>query len=217
MTKRPFTTKGLRAKEPLELVHSDVCGPFATQARGGYEYYVTFIDDYSRYGYVYLMRRKSETFEKFKEFKTESEKQLGKSLKVLRSDRGGEYLSDEFLGHLIENGILSQLTAPGTPQQNGVAERRNRTLLDMVRSMMSYSTLPLSFWRYALQTACCILNQVPTKSTPRTPYELWKGKKPSLGHMRIWGCPAHILDKDGKKLEPRSKLYIFVGYPKGTK
>ena len=83
MTKRPFTTKGLRAKEPLELLHSDVCGPFAIQARGGYEYYVTFIDDYSSYGYVYLMRRKSETFEKFKEFRTESEKQLAKSLKVL--------------------------------------------------------------------------------------------------------------------------------------
>ena len=89
MTKRPFTTKGLRAKEPLGLIHSDVYGPFATQARGGYEYYVIFIDDYSRYGYVYLMRRKSETFEKFKEFHAETEKQLGKSLKVLRSDRGG--------------------------------------------------------------------------------------------------------------------------------
>ena len=74
MTKRPFTTKGLRAEEPLGLIHSDVCGPFATQARGGYEYYVTFIDDYSRYGYVYLMRRKSEAFEKFKEFHTDTEK-----------------------------------------------------------------------------------------------------------------------------------------------
>ena len=90
MTKRPFTTKGLRAEEPLGLIHSDVCGPFATQARGGYEYYVTFIDDYSRYEYVYLIRRKLEAFEKFKEFHAETEKQLGKNLKVLRSDRGGE-------------------------------------------------------------------------------------------------------------------------------
>ena len=92
MTKRPFTTKGLGAEEPLGLIHSDVCGPFATQARGGYEYYVTFIDDQSRYRYVYLMRRKSKTFEKFKEFRDEAKKQLGKSLKVLGSDRGGEYL-----------------------------------------------------------------------------------------------------------------------------
>ena len=217
MTKRSFGAKGNRAEDLLEIVHTDVCGPMNVKAQGGYEYYVSFIDDYSRFGYVYLMHRKSETFDKFKEFRAEVEKQLGKSIKTLRSDRGGEYLSDDFLGHLIENGILSQLTAPGTPQQNGVAERRNRTLLDMVRSMMSYSTLPLSFWGYALQTACYILNQVPTKSTPRTPYELWKGKKPSLGHMRIWGCPAHVLDKDAKKLEPRSELCMFVGYPKGTK
>ena len=115
MTKRPFTTKGLRAEEPLELIHSDVCRPFATQARGGYEYYVTFIDDYSRYGYVYLMRWKSETFEKYKEFHAEAEKQLGKSLKVLRSDRGGEYLDFKFTDYLIKNRIVFQLTAPGTP------------------------------------------------------------------------------------------------------
>ena len=131
MTKSFFSTKGSRATEPLQLVHSDVCGPVSVQARGGFEYFVTFIDDYSRYGYVYLMQRKSETFGKFKEFLAEAEKQLGKSLKTLRSDRGGEYLNNEFEDYLLEHGIVSQLTAPGTPQQNGVAERRNRTLLDM--------------------------------------------------------------------------------------
>ena len=218
MTKRPFTTKGLRAKEPLELVHSDVCGPFATQARGGYEYYVTFIDDYSRYGYVYLMRRKSETFEKFKEFRTESEKQLGKSLKVLRSDRGGEYMDSEFTDYLIENGIVSQLTAPGTPPQNGVVERRNRTMLDMVRSMMSYSTLPKIFWGYALQTTADILNVVPSKAVQMTPMELWCGRKPSLRHYRIWGCPAHVLSRGKtRKLDSRIEVCLFIGYPKGTR
>ena len=144
MTKRPFSAKGERSKEPLQLVHSDVCGPLSVQARGGYEYFVTFIDDYSRYGYVYLMHKKSDTFGKFKEFMAEAEKQLGKSLKTLRSDRGGEYLDTKFKDHLLEHGILSQLTAPRTPQQNGVAERRNRTLQDMVRSMMSYSSLLMS-------------------------------------------------------------------------
>ena len=116
MTKRPFKTKGYRAKEPLELIHSDVCGPINVKARGGYEYFITFIDDYSRYGYVYLMQRKSETFEKFKEFRAEVENQLGKTLKALRSDRGGEYLDIEFKDYLIENEIISQLTASGTPQ-----------------------------------------------------------------------------------------------------
>ena len=116
MTKRPFSTKGERSKEPLQLVHSDICGPLSVQARCGYEYFVTFIDDYSRYDYVYLMHKKFETFGKFKEFMAEAKKQLGKSLKPLRLDRGGEYLDTEFKDHLLEHGILSQLTALGTPQ-----------------------------------------------------------------------------------------------------
>ena len=115
MTKRPFSAKGERSKEPLHLVHSDICGPLSVQARGGYEYFTTFIDDYSRYGFVYLMHKKSETFGKFKEFMAEAEKQLGKSLKTIRSDRGGEYFNTKFKDHLLEHGILSQLTAPGTP------------------------------------------------------------------------------------------------------
>ena len=126
------------------------------------------------------MHRKSEAYEKFKEFRAEAEKQLGKSIKILRSDRGGEYLSADFMGYLSENGIQSQLSAPGMPQQNGVAERRNRTLLDMIRSMMSFSGLPIFFWGYALDTAMYILNHVPSKSVPMTPRELWYGRKPSL-------------------------------------
>ena len=120
------------------------------QARGGHEYFITFTDDYSRYGYVYLMRHKSEAFDKFREYKAEEEKQLGVYIKQLRSDRGGEYLSAEFKSYLAQEGIISQLSSPGTPQQNGVFERRNITLLDMVRSMLSYSSLPESFWGYAL-------------------------------------------------------------------
>ena len=129
----------------LELVHTDECGPMSTQAKGGYEYFITFTDDYSRYGYVYLMRQKSKAFEKFKEFRAEVENQLGKCIKVIRSDRGGEYLLGDFKDYLTQNWNVSQLIAPGTPQQNDVAERRNRTFLEMVKSMMSYSTLPVSF------------------------------------------------------------------------
>ena len=169
MTKRPFKAKGNRATIQLELVHTDVCGPMSVQARGGYEYFITFTDDYSRYGYVYLMRHKSEAFDKFREYKAEAEKQLGVHIKQLRSDRGGEYLSGEFKSYLAQEGIISQLSSPGTPQQNGVSERRNRTLLDMVRSMLSYSSLPESFWGYALETAAYILNLVPSKSVSKTP------------------------------------------------
>ena len=126
------------------------------------------------------MQHKSDTFEKFKEYRAEVENQLGKTIKTLRSNRGGEYLDNDFEEFLVQHVIVSQLTAPGTPHQNGVAERRNRTLLDMMRSMFSYSSLPSSFWGYALQTAMYILNVVPSKSVPKTPLELWNGCKASL-------------------------------------
>ena len=150
MTRSPFVGQMARAKDLLEIIHSDVCGPFGEMARGGFVYFITFIDDLSRYGHLFLMKHKSESFEKFKEFKAQVENQTGKSIKTLRSDRGGEYLSTEFIHFLKEHGIASQLTPPGMPQLNGVSERRNRTLLDMVRSMMSYTDLPISLWGFAL-------------------------------------------------------------------
>ena len=139
-----------------------------------------------------LMKHKSETFEKFKEFQSEVENQCGKKIKALRSDRGGEYLSHKFSNHLKSCGIVSQLTPPGTPQRNGVSERRNRNLLDMVRSMMSQSDLPLSFWGFALETAALTLNRVPSKSVVKTPYEMWNGKSPKLSFRKIWGSDAFV-------------------------
>jgi transposase InsO family protein len=112
MTKAPFNKYNERATELLALVHTDVCGPFGTSARGQYSYFITFTDDFSRYGYVYLMRHKSESLEKFKEFQNEVENQLGKKIKALRSDRGGEYLSHEFRDHFRRCGIIPQLTPP---------------------------------------------------------------------------------------------------------
>ncbi|KAK9033550.1 hypothetical protein V6N11_049737 [Hibiscus sabdariffa] len=188
-----------------------------TQARGGYQYFITFTDDFSRYGYIYLMRHKSEALEKFKEFKNEVQNQHGKSIKVLRSDRGGEYLSQDFDELLKECGIVSQLTPPGTPQWNGVSERRNRTLLDMVRSMMSHTDLPTSFWGYALETAAFTLNRVPSKSVQKTPHEMWTGRRPNMSFMKIWGCKAYVKHQMSTKLEPKSEKCTFVGYPKETK
>ncbi|KAJ9567138.1 hypothetical protein OSB04_003104 [Centaurea solstitialis] len=193
MTKEPFNKDNERATDLLEIVHTNVCGPFSHEARGGYRYFITFTDDFSRYGYVYLMRHKSESFEKFREYHNEVQNQLDRKIKFLRSNRGGEYLSQEFGNHLMECGIVSQPTPPYTPQMNGVSERRNHTLLDMVRSMMCRSTLPVSFWGHALETAAHILNRAPTKSVEKTPYELWK-----------------------EKLKPKSDKCFFVGYPKTT-
>ncbi|GJU04041.1 retrotransposon protein, putative, ty1-copia subclass [Tanacetum coccineum] len=169
--------------------------------------------------YVYLLKYKHEVFETFKVFQKEVENQLGKIIKSLRSDRGGEYTSQEFLDHLKEHGIIAHRTPPYTPQNNRVSERRNRTLLDMVRSMMSQTTLPKSFWDYALETAARILNMVPTKKVDKTPYEIWHGQAPKLSYLRVWGCEAFVkhdtLTKPDK-LDPRSFKCIFIGYPKET-
>ncbi|KAK8715626.1 hypothetical protein V6N13_042955 [Hibiscus sabdariffa] len=152
MTNAPFNGKGERASDLLGLIHSDVCGPKNTQARGGFHYFITFTDDFSRYGYIYLMRHKSEALEKFKEFRNEVQNQHGKSIKALRSDRGGEYLSHEFDELLKECGIVSQLTPPGMPQWNG---------------------------GHALETTAFTLNRVPSKSVQKTPDEMWTGKRPN--------------------------------------
>ncbi|GJT99344.1 retrotransposon protein, putative, ty1-copia subclass [Tanacetum coccineum] len=191
MARKPYTHQVERAKDLLGLIHIDVCGPFKIMLRQRASYFVTFTDDFSRYGYVYLLKHKHEVFETFKVFQKEVENQLDKTIKLLRSDRGGEYMSQEFLDHLKDHGIIAHRTPPYTPQHNGVSKRRNRTLLDMVRSMMSQTTLPKSFWDYALETVARILNMVPTKKVEKTPYE-------------------------PDKLEPRSIKCIFIGYPKET-
>ncbi|GJQ94392.1 putative retrotransposon protein [Tanacetum coccineum] len=216
MTKKPFLHSNERAKDLLGIIHTDVCGPLRHVSRQGASYFITFTDDYSRYGYVYLLKHKHEVFETFKVFKNEVENQLGKTIKAIRSDRGGEYISQEFKDYLKANGIVQQLTPPYTPQHNGVSERRNRTLLDMVRSMMNLTTLPLSFWDYALESATRILNMVPTKKVDKTPYELWYGKVPNLSYLKVWGCEALVKRDTPDKLEQRSVKCIFIGYPKET-
>nr|GFB49844.1 retrotransposon protein, putative, Ty1-copia subclass [Tanacetum cinerariifolium] len=171
MARKPYTQQVERAKDLLGLIHTDVCSPFKIMSRQGVSYFVTFTDDISRYGYVYLLKHKHEVFETFKVFQKEVENQLSKTIKSLRSDREGEYMSQEFSDHLKDHGIIAHRTHPYTPQHNGVSDRRNRTLLDMVRSMMSQTTLPKSFWDYALETAARILNMVPTMKVEKTSYE----------------------------------------------
>ncbi|GJW65960.1 retrotransposon protein, putative, ty1-copia subclass [Tanacetum coccineum] len=188
MARNPYSHQVERAKDLLGLIHTDVCGPFKIMSRKGASYFVTFNDDFSRYGYVYLLKHKHEVFETFKVFQKEVENQFGKTIKLLRSDRGGEYISQEFLDHLKKHGIISHRTPPYAPQNNGVSERRYRTLLDMVRSMMSQTTLPKSFWDYALETAARILNMAPTKKVDKTPYEVWHGQSPKLSYLKVWGC-----------------------------
>ncbi|CAJ2671288.1 unnamed protein product [Trifolium pratense] len=215
-----------RSSSILEIIHTDICCP--DMDAYGQKYFITFIDDYSRYMNIYLLHNKNEALDAFKAFKAEVENQCGKQIKVVRSDRGGEYYGrytengqapGPFAKFLQEHGIVAQYTMPGSPNQNGVAERRNRTLLDMVRSMLSNSNLPKSLWNEALKTAVYILNRVPSKVVPKTPFELFKGWKPSLRHMRVWGCPSEvrIYNPQEKKLDPRTISGYFIGYAERSK
>nr|GFB02119.1 hypothetical protein [Tanacetum cinerariifolium] len=194
MTRKSFSHRPERVTDLLVIIHTNVCGPLRQVSRQGACYFITVTDDYSRYGYVYLLKHKHEVFETFKLFKNEVENQLEKTIKALRSYRDGEYISQEFKDYLKACGIIQQLTPTYTPQHNGVSKRRNRTLLDMVRSMMNLTTLPLSFWDYALESVTLILNMVPTKK----------------------GCEALVKRDTPNKLEQRSVKCIFIGYLKKT-
>ena len=140
--------------------------------RGGNRYFITFIDDCSRYTYIYLLKHKDEAFHVFKAFKAEVENQLGKIIKILRSDRGGEYFPNDFNEFCEQNGIIHESSAPRTPQQNGLAERKNRTFLEMVNAMLMHAKLPYSLWGEALFSACHILNRIPSKKLKTSPYEI---------------------------------------------
>jgi transposase InsO family protein len=141
---------------------------------------------------------------------------------------GGEYygrhtLCGQVLGpfvrYLRENGIVSQYSTLGEPHQNGVAKRRNHTLMDMVHSMLSYSTLPVRLWMEALKTAIHILSRVPSKAVPKTPYELWTSRKPTQNYLHIWGCPveAKVFNPTQKKLDDRTISFHFIGYLERSK
>eukprot|EP01018_Ginkgo_biloba_P029752 Gb_40566 [translate_table: standard] len=212
--------KSWRAKAPLELVHADICGAMQTQSLGKNIYFLTFIDDLSRHTWIYFLKQKSEAFKFFKHYKTMVEKQSRYYLKVLRTNRGGEFTSREFSDYCNNHGIKRQLTAAYTPQQNGVAERKNRTIMEMAQSMLKSKNLPNDYWTEAVATVVYILNRSPTKSVKNiTPKEAWSGHKPSVTHFRVFGCVSyvHILDKKRKKLDAKSQLCIFVGYFEETK
>jgi transposase InsO family protein len=181
-----------RMTDVLELIHMDIYGPFPTTTRNDHVYFISFIDNYSRYCYIYLIKEKSQALDTFKSFKSEVELQLNKMIKDVRSDHGGEYYGRSdgsgeqrpgpFAKFLEDNGIVPQYTMPNSPTMNGVAERRNRTLMEMVRSMI--------------------------------PYELWTERKPSLQHFRIWDCPAEARPyrPQEKKLDEMTVSCYFIGY-----
>ncbi|XP_026395891.1 uncharacterized protein LOC113290509 [Papaver somniferum] len=204
-----------RAKKVLELVHTDICGLVTPLSNDNKRYFITFTDDFSRKTWVYFLNAKSEAFSVFKELKVLVEKDAGCLIKTLRSDRGGEYKSNEFADFCKKDGIKRKFTAAFTPQQNGVAERKNRTILNMVRSVLYTSGVPKNFWPEVVQWSVYVLNRSPTQSVINmTPIEAWSGEKPCVSHLRVFGCIAyaHVPDEKRKKLDDKGVKCVFLGY-----
>ena len=183
-------------------------------------YFVTFIDDYSKYTTVYIIKHKSEVLQKFKEYVDMAENFTGLHVKRVRSDNAQEYVSESFKIYCKSCGIMRDDTVPYTPQQNGTAERMDCTIMETVRCMIHNAELPLSFWAEALVTAVYLRNRNLTALVKdSTFYERWHKEKPDVSHLKVFGCNAfvHIPNQKCKKLDKKSIRCIFVDYPAGCK
>ncbi|RVW92338.1 Retrovirus-related Pol polyprotein from transposon TNT 1-94 [Vitis vinifera] len=201
--------------EKLELVHTDLWGPSPVASLGGSRYYITFIDDSSRKVWVYFLKNKSDVFVTFKKWKAMVETETGLKVKCLRSDNGGEYIDGGFSEYCAAQGIRMEKTIPGTPQQNGVAERMNRTLNERARSMRLHAGLPKTFWADAVSTAAYLINRGPSVPMEfRLPEEVWSGKEVKFSHLKVFGCVSYVhIDSDARsKLDAKSKICFFIGY-----
>jgi len=173
-----------RATKKLELIHGDLCGPITPKTSVGNRYIFVLIDDYSRYMWTVLLKEKGDAFFKFKNFKALVEKESGEKIQTFITDRGGEFVSGEFNSFCERTGIRRHLTAPYTPQQNGEVERRDRTLLEMARSILKHMHMPNYLWGEAIRHSTYLINRVATRALKdRTPYECFREKKPIVDHI----------------------------------
>jgi transposase InsO family protein len=178
------------------------------------------IDDFSRLVTVYFMARKSNAADLLLKCINEYETQTGNRVKTVQADNGGEFTSIYLKNHLQDKGIRLQTTFPYTPEQNGIAERMNRTLTDRARTILTHASLPKKFWQHAMATAAHVTNRIPSNATSRkTPFELWSGTRPDVRHFRSFGCRAyaHIPDQKRSKLDPKADVCTFIGYAMNQK
>jgi transposase InsO family protein len=188
-TKASFLGSDTRSVGVLDLVHTDVYGPMSRASLSGPEYYITFIDDYSRKTWIYFLKTKSEVFKRFQEFKALVANQTGKWIKVLRSNNEGEYSSSQFIDFCTHAGIRRQMIVPYNPQQNGVVKRKNRAITSAARSMLHDQCLPLYLWAEASATAVYLQNRSPKRILGKmTPKEAFTGRRLDVEHIKIFGC-----------------------------
>ncbi|KAJ7979031.1 Retrovirus-related Pol polyprotein from transposon TNT 1-94 [Quillaja saponaria] len=205
-----------RAESPFHLVHTDVWGPSRVSSSLGFRYFVTFIDDYSRCTWLFLMKNRSELLSIFQLFCAEIKTQFGVSIRILRSDNAREYFSTSFQHFMTSQGMLHQSSCSHTPQQNGVAERKNRYLIETARTLLLHGHVPLRFWGDAVLTACYLINRMPSSTLHnKIPYSIIFPNHPLYSlPLRIFGCICFVHDLTPRqdKLSSKSFKCIFLGY-----
>ena len=219
-TQREFPPSASRSDRVLGLVHTDLC-EFPIQSRSHAKWMMTFLDDHSGFASLHFLRSKSDAVRALKDLIAWAETQTGFSFRALRSDRGGEYINHELASFLSSRGIEHQTSVPRTPQQNGRAERFNRTILEKAEAMRQTACLPPSFWQDAVDTALHIYNRQPLRRLGwNTPFSIWKGEKPDVSYFRVFGTLAYVFipkEDRANKLSPKAEEMTFIGYEQGTK
>ena len=202
------------------IIHADICGPISLASHSNKRYILSFVDDHSRKMWIYFLHAKSKTFNAFKSFKACVEKEAGTHIVCLRTDRGGEFNSKEFSNFCNQHCISWQLKAAYTPQQNGVAERKNRTIMNAVRAVLHDKQVSKSFWPEVVRWCVHVQNQSPTSAIDQgTPEGVWSGVKPRVDYFCTFGCVAHVHIPDQKrsKLDAKSQQCILLGVSDETK
>ena len=214
MTRSPFPVGRARATQNGQLIHSDLCGPMHVASPKGARYFILFTDDHSGWRTVFFLKHKSEAFECFKNYAKQVHMETGNLIHTLRADNGGEFVNNFFQDWLAGKGIRLETSAPHSPEQNGVSERANRTIVEGARSLLHAKRLPLELWAEAIACTVYTLNRVSNKASPSTPYFIWHGSKADVSNLRIFGSTAfiHVPKAERHKLDSKSIKCYFVGY-----
>ncbi|WVZ49827.1 hypothetical protein U9M48_001153 [Paspalum notatum var. saurae] len=205
---------------PGELLHMDTVGPARVASVNGKWYVLVVVDDFSRFSWVFFMESKDEAFGFVRDLVLRLRNESHKAMRAIRSDNGGEFRNSQFKNICRDLGLEHQFSSPYTPPQNGVVEHKNRTLVEMARTMLDEHRTPRRFWAEAVNTACYIANRIFLRAfLGKTSYELRFGRQPSVKHLRAFGCRCFVLKKVGHldKFESRCLDGIFLGYASNSR
>ncbi|CAN0840533.1 Retrovirus-related Pol polyprotein from transposon RE1 [Linum grandiflorum] len=211
-SQRSFSTSTTVYSEPFELVHTDLWGPSPVTSRMGFRYFVLFVDHATRFTWVYFLRQKSDLLPIAREFIQMVSTQFGKQIKIIRSDPGGEFISNQLQELFKEKGILPQQSCPGVSQQNGLVERKNRHVLELTHTILFHSCVPPSFWVEAVHTVVHLINrQITPILKERSPYQVMYSRTPDYSKLKVFGCVCYVLlaKRERHKLSPKAAKCVF--------